>query len=324
MDGKAAAKFSLATLLIGTSIGAQPLVRTPQNPTRLVAITFDDLPVNSTRMQLENMREISGKLLARLERRRIPAIGFVNESKLYADDRLQEERVQLLKGWVDAGLELGNHTYSHPSLYSTPLEEFQADVIKGEKVIRRLLEQKGKSLRYFRHPFLNTGPDLETKEAFEAFLKDRGYRVAPVSIDNAEWIFARAYDHAFDREDRELMQRISDAYLTYMDSVFAYYEQQSLALLGYELKQILLLHANRLNGDRLDGLIDVMSRRGYRFISLDEALTDPAYRRKDGYAGRAGITWLHRWALTEGKRGSFFAGEPEPPAFVTEAAGIGQ
>jgi hypothetical protein len=51
-------------------------------------------------------------------------------------------------------------------------------------------------------------------------------------------------------------------------------------------------------------------RRGYAFISLQEALEDPAYASPDTYTGPAGITWLHRWALTQGKRGAFFAGEP--------------
>ena len=34
----------------------------------------------------------------------------------------------------------------------------------------------------------------------------------------------------------------------------------------------------------------------------------------------AGITWLHRWALTEGKRGTFFAGEPIVPDWIEKAA----
>lgn len=304
--------------------GALIPMQEPQPTNRQVALTFDDLPVNTTRMDLENLQEITENLLAILKRRRIPFIGFVNEGKLYIDGQLKPLRVQLLQDWIEAGAELGNHSYSHPDLYTTPLADFEADVIQGEKVSRRLLQEAGKSLRYFRHPFLNTGPDLKTKEAFEDFLKEHGYQIAPVSIDNSEWIFARAYDNAFDQGDEALLQQIADAYIPYMESVFAYYEQQSRALLGYELKQILLLHSNRLNSDCLDGLLDMLSQREYRFISLEEALTDPAYQRKDGYAGRSGMTWLHRWALTEGKRGKFFAGEPETPAFVAEASQLGR
>lgn len=287
-------------------------------------MTVDDLPAISTHNTLEVHGEITRKLVAGFVSHRIPAIGFVNEGKLKREGKLQPARVALLEQWLDAGLGLGNHTYSHPSLFRTPLEEFQRNVLSGEKVTRRLLASRSLDLRYFRHPYLNTGPDLETKTAFEAFLTSHGYRVAPVSIDNAEWIFARAYDRALDEEDAELAERIARAYLEYMDAMFAYSEQQSTALLGYELKQTLLIHANRLNADHVDGLVAMIERRGYRFISLDEALHDEAYDREDRYTGRAGITWLHRWAITEGKSEDFFGTQPEPPAFVHEASGLGR
>ena len=65
------------------------------------------------------------------------------------------------------------------------------------------------------------------RDAFERFLDANGYRVAPVTIDNQEWIFARAYDHARARSDDASAVRIGDAYLVYMDSITGYYEAQS-------------------------------------------------------------------------------------------------
>ena len=38
------------------------------------------------------------------------------------------------------------------------------------------------------------------------------------------------------------------------------------------------------------------------------------------YVGGGGITWLHRWALTKRLPKTFFAGEPETPAWVAELA----
>ncbi|MDX1579316.1 MAG: hypothetical protein R3266_12575, partial [Gemmatimonadota bacterium] len=220
---------------------------------------------------------------------------------------------------VKLGLELGNHTFSHLDLHATPLAEFQEDVLRGDEVTRRLLAEAGREPRFFRHPFLHTGRSLEVKLGLERFLDERGYRVAPVTIDNQEWIYARAYDHALARNDRALSRRIADAYLVYMDTVVGYYEAQSRALVGREIPQILLLHANRLNADRLEDLVALLRRRGYAFIGVDEALADPAYAMPDDYTGPGGITWLHRWALTAGKRGDFFAGEPEAHAFVRRA-----
>jgi peptidoglycan/xylan/chitin deacetylase (PgdA/CDA1 family) len=290
---------------------------------RRIALTFDDLPAVSTLRDLETWKEITEGLLRSLGRNEIQAIGFVNESKLYVDGEVDSARVWLLRAWLLAGHELGNHSHSHRSLYRTPLAEFEQDVLRGEELTRPLSEQYGSELRYFRHPMLNTGPDLETKEAFEDFLERHGYRVAPVSMDNQEWIFARAYDNALDASDDAAAGRVVQAYLPYMDSIFGYYEQQSTALLGYELPQVLLLHANRLNAHTLDELVGLLRSRSYEFTTLEDALEDPAYSRSDGYAGTAGITWLHRWALTEGKRGDFFAGEPDVPEFVTDLSGLG-
>jgi peptidoglycan/xylan/chitin deacetylase (PgdA/CDA1 family) len=289
---------------------------------RTVALTFDDLPAVSTRQDFAVQSAITDGILATLSRNHIPAIGFVIEGKLYDGERLDTARAGLLRRWLDAGFELGNHTYSHRSLYNAPLAEFEADVLRGERVTRPLMREYGHTLKWFRHPTLNTGPDLATKQSFEKFLSEHDYEVAPVTIDNQEWIFARALDIAIDRSDTALRDRIENDYVAYMDTIFGYYEQQSRALLGYELPQILLLHANRINAFCLDRLLAMMRRRGYRFIPMEEALTDPAWKREDRYTGTAGITWLHRWALTQGKKGAFFAGEPDIPAYVHELTGL--
>jgi peptidoglycan/xylan/chitin deacetylase (PgdA/CDA1 family) len=222
----------------------------------------------------------------------------------------------LLERWLDAGLELGNHTYSHPDLHSTPLAVFTNDVLLGETVTRRLLAARGKKPAYFRHPFLHTGRSLETKRSLEKFLAEKGYRVAPVSVDNYDYMFAAAYDRAGARGDTAGRQKISAEYLEYMHAVVGYYEQQSIKIVGREIAQILLLHANALNATVFDGLAAMLKSRGYRFVSLSEALKDPAYQSRDEYIGPAGITWLHRWVLTEGDGGSILAGEPAVPVWI--------
>lgn len=289
---------------------------------RTVAVTIDDLPVNSLRNDLSTQTTITRKLLQAVKAHQVPAIGFVNEIKLLTNGQRDQSRVALLRMWLDAGLDLGNHTYSHPDLNRIPLDTFKEDVIRGEEVTSELLKAKGRSMRYFRHPFLHAGNNIETKREFEKFLVERGYRIAPVTIDNSEWIFARAYENALTRGDKQMAKRVAEAYIPYMEKKFAYFEQQSMALFGYEMKQVLLIHANALNADHFDKLARMIEKRGYEFISLDEALTDKAYTSPDTYAGPGGITWIHRWAITAGKDHDFFRGEPETPAFVMKEAGI--
>ena len=284
-----------------------------------MAITIDDLPVGRGH-PLPHMQRVTRDLLGQIEAAGVPVIGFVNEEKLDREGE-REARTDLLRAWVDAGHELGNHTYTHNSLFDTPLADFQADVLRGEPVTRALLSARGSaptdSLRYFRHPFLNVGPDLETKRAFEAWLAARGYRIAPVTHDNAEYVYALAYDNALEAGDDSLQARIADAYLAYMDTTAAYFEGLSRDLFGREIAGVLLIHANALNADHLGRLVERFRARGYAFVTLDEALEDPAYRADDTYTGRAGMSWLQRWAITRGVR---FTSEPLADAWIERVA----
>ncbi|MBN1182095.1 MAG: hypothetical protein JXB49_07400, partial [Bacteroidales bacterium] len=55
----------------------------------------------------------------------IPAIGFVNEMKLFhKDGTIIPFQVEILKIWVNGGLELGNHTYSHPDCNKASFAEY--------------------------------------------------------------------------------------------------------------------------------------------------------------------------------------------------------
>lgn len=313
----------LGWLVVALGSGVLPPPASSGRPphSRAVAITFDDLPVvSAVPQEQKQMDSVTTWLLAAIVRHRVPAIGFVNENKLWTAEGLDPARVQLLRRWLDAGLELGNHTFSHISLHQTPLSEFEQDVLQGEKVTRSLLARTGRVPRYFRHPFLHTGRDLATRRAFEDFLKRHGYRVAPVTIDNYDYVFSAAYDRAVARRDAAAAGKVATAYQDYMQRVVSYYESQSRGLFGRELRQILLLHANRLNATTLEDLLGMLRARGYVFVSLDSALADPAYQSRDEYVGPAGITWLHRWAITQNKPRAFFGDEPEVPKEIQVAA----
>jgi peptidoglycan/xylan/chitin deacetylase (PgdA/CDA1 family) len=247
----------------------------------------------------------------------VPAIGFVIGAKTSsADGGPDDARVALLERWLDAGLQLGNHSYSHPDLHRVPVEAYIRDVLRADSLLRHVQAQRGAVPRFFRHPFLHTGRDAATRRTVEDALAAHGYRIAPVTIDNYDYLFASAYDRARAGRDSLTMRRIEGEYLDYMQRVVAYYEAQSVALLGREMAQTLLLHANALNARTFDAFATWLAARGYGFVSLETALEDPAYGSPDEYYGPGGITWLHRWALTQGKRGAFFAGEPEVPDWI--------
>lgn len=292
-----------------------------QKQQRFVAVTIDDLPVVVKNGNLKLRQEITRKLLGHIKKAKVPAIGFVNEAKIYRDDKIADEEVDLLKAWLADGLELGNHTYSHMSLHDNTLADYEANILKGEIVTKKLLEERNKKIRYFRHPYLWTGLSLEIKSDLGKFLTEHNYTIAPVTIDNSDWIFARAYDNAIEQKDAKLKKKIAAAYLDYMSLKTDYWERQSVKIFGREIKQILLLHANSINADYFDDLMKMFGKRNYKFVTLEESLTDEAYKLPDTFIKRNGISWLHRWALEKGK-GNVLLDEPKTPDFVLKAAGV--
>jgi len=270
-------------------------------PIREVAITIDDLPAgDASHMTAATITELTQKLLGTLRDQKIPIVGFVNEKKLYKFGEV-DQRIAALKMWLDYGFELGNHTYSHSSLNQVGLKAWEDDIVQGESVTRLLLSERNMKLRYFRHPFLDTGRDLQTRREAEAFLVGRGYRIAPITLDAWDWMYAGVYEDAKKRGDTALQQQLADSYLSYSDSVFAYSEQLSKQIMGYEPRQILLLHANQLEADHIGDLLEVMRKRGYKFVTLEEALSDSAYALPDTYVGEEGTGWLDHWAIAQGK-----------------------
>lgn len=291
--------------------------------TKQVAITMDDLPLNSaSRVDNAELQRITTRLLDQIARAKAPLTAFVNEQKLEVKGVIDRERIAVLQRWIDAGVDLGNHTYAHKSQNSVPVPEAKEDIVKGEQVLRPLLMKNGKRLRYFRHPFLMTGRDSATRATMTRFLDSLGYTIAPITIDDADWIFAAGYDKAFAAKDSGKMREIGTRYIEYMERKVRFYEAMSDSLFGRVIRQTLLIHASRLNGDWYGALCAMFVRNGYSFIALEEALKDDAYKSRDEYFGGAGISWMDRWALTRGFRGAIFRDDPHVPKEIMEYAGI--
>lgn len=304
------------------------IAQAPDTPDRRIAITIDDLPwQRMANTPPSALQERHAQLMQQLRLADAPVVGFVNEDKLEVDGEVQPSRVAMLRDWLDAGAELGNHTFGHLDLHAVGVPAYEAAILRGERRLRPLLAARGAEPRWFRHPYLRAGRTQADKAAVVAFLAQHGYRVAPVTVDNGEWVWAFAYANVLDKQPdtparAATLRRLQRGYVPYMLAKVDYYERQSIALLGHAIPQVWLLHANELNAAAFAELVAGVRRRGYRTVTLDEAMRDPAYGRVDGYTGRYGPSWLHRWAMAEKKPKDFYAGEPVVPAWVLEMAGV--
>jgi peptidoglycan/xylan/chitin deacetylase (PgdA/CDA1 family) len=281
-----------------------------------VALTFDDLPQLALTDRVDYAQATNHRLLAGLRRHRLPAIGFVVGSKLEGPER--PARTALLEDWLRAGRPLGNHTWDHASLNRTSLADYIADVEKDDALLRPLMAPHHRKPRWFRHPYLETGATAEVQHRFEAWLKAHGYRVAPVTLENADWMFAYPYDEAVLKGDRAEAERIRLEYLDYTAKCVVWYREAALELLGRRPALVFLLHGSRLNADSIDDLAQVLRHNGLRAASLDRAMRDRAYRLPDDQPEQPGDEWLTRWSRAL-HRDLPWGAFPQPPADIVAA-----
>src|SRR5687768_2104752 len=269
---------------------------------RRVAITIDDGPVVNEMTDLGNFQRITNGLIGSFEVEKVPVIMFLNERQLNVPGQ-RDARANVVEQWLNAGFEVGNHAYSHKSASMVPVDEFTDDVLKGEVITRELLERRGQQLVWLRYPYLHSGATAEDHQKIVDFLEKRKYRHAPVTVDYADYTFAGAYTRELRRGSIEMAERIRQAYLDQIDVGFNYAEKFSTELYGREIAQILLIHCNELNSVSLRDSIARMRKRGYTFITLEEAMQDEAYHRPDTFAGPGG-SWLSRTATVMGRKAS--------------------
>jgi peptidoglycan/xylan/chitin deacetylase (PgdA/CDA1 family) len=228
-----------------------------------------------------------------------------------------DARVAVLKRWSDAGVVLGNHTYSHADFNSLSVPQFEDEIIHGEVVTRRLMEGRRPYQLYFRFPETRGGDTADKKQAVETFLTERGYKVAPHTIENEDFVFNVPYVKAKRSDDNATSGKLASAYLDFTFAATAFAEQIAPKIFGRDIPQTLLIHSNDITADCLDKVLAGFETRGYRFITLDEAMNDDAYQTRDTFVTRAGPTWLWRWMKSKGMSVSF-KDDPDPPTWVSD------
>lgn len=284
-----AAPFAVAAL--GTSVSAY--ARSTE-----VALTFDDLPGATLIESQSYVDYINIELLARLRENHLRATGFVNEGKL--DELNRTHQIRNLKRWLAAGMELGNHTYSHESPNTMGPRAYIADIERGARVTGKLLQRRHGRLRWFRHPYLETGSPLVVRQQIDQWLARHGYRTAPVTMNAEDWEFAAVYDDAISHHDEARRKLVREQYLAHFERSIAWDRRAANALFGRDIAYVLLLHATRLSADCMGEVAALLRREGLRSVSLTRAMRDPAYRLPDHYTGSDGIDWLERWSLQTG------------------------
>jgi peptidoglycan-N-acetylglucosamine deacetylase len=258
-----------------------------------LALTFDDLPGLGP-FGFWRPREISNTILRTLDKHQITAAGFVVEEKV--DDDLNNYVVLL--DWAERGHLLGNQTYSDVDLNQLQASDFLEHVVDGQKYLLRLARTHSFNFRYLRYPFLHQGDSKQKKQRVSEALYNGGYKIAHVTIKTSDYRFNPIY---LDKEqNRQQIARLKSIYLEHMTEALQYAEKQSREVFERNISHIMWLHCGVATAHFLEDLIEMLHTRGYQFISLPEALSDPAFQVEEEYVGPAGLSFIDRVAASRG------------------------
>lgn len=263
---------------------------------RQLVITIDDLPLVFP-TTADSAMLITEKLLATLNKYNIESVGFVNEGKVVESPH-SETLHQALEMWLENGQELGNHTYSHYSLNNVSIDSFQNDILLCEKHLTPLMEKHGQTLRYFRHPYLQTGGDTLKKEQIDQFLEAQNYTQALITCGYYDWLYAAAYRNAHGQS--ELEEKVANSYVDYINRDLDFNEYVADLVVGREIPMVMMFHANTLNADHFEKVIQVIQQRGYEIVTLEEALQDTIFQLGNPIVTEQPMGWLQRWAIHKG------------------------
>jgi peptidoglycan-N-acetylglucosamine deacetylase len=276
-------------LLIASWLLAAAARGEPAAAGRPLLVTVDDLPIGTGKLHPDaaERRRITDGLLAVLARHHVRAVGFVIWGNVGgpADEALLER-------WLAAGHELGNHSRTHLDYSRTAAETYIADVEAGRVGLQAFLDRRGRSVRFFRFPFLREGDTEEKLAAMRAYLERSGQRTAPVTIDDQDWSFEERWVTAGRAGDAAALARIAEEYQLALRSEVLAQTAEGDELFGRVTPQVLLLHANQVGTAQWDALFTWLEGRGFRFATADEVMADAAISTPHHVAsGPGGSLW---------------------------------
>jgi peptidoglycan/xylan/chitin deacetylase (PgdA/CDA1 family) len=237
----------------------------------VVALTFDDLPAAGNLPPGDSRTRIATALAAELRANHLEGTyGFVNASELQNDPDAQ----QALHVWVDAGMNIGSHTWSHISLTSNTAEAFEKDIAQNEEALAAYAG--GRDWHWFRYPFLWEGDTLDKRRAVRSYLRDHGYRVAQVSLDFEDYAWNDAYARCSAKRDAAAIGWLKQSYLeTATEYIRLGREEQQIAF-GHEIPNVMLLHATAFTTLMVPEVVNMLRTQGFQFASLPDVEKDPA------------------------------------------------
>jgi peptidoglycan/xylan/chitin deacetylase (PgdA/CDA1 family) len=213
----------------------------------------------------------------------------VNAKKLESN----ADAAEALKVWA-AAEPTGNHTYPHMDLNANTAEAFEREIDENEPALE-LLAGKDANWHWFRYPFLHEGETVEKRRAVRAYLQAHGYRVAQVTLDWEDYLWNSAYARCVAKNDAQSITWLRSSYLQIEGSYLDLGRELAQLVYGHDINHVLLLHLGAFSSTILPDAFDLMQKKGFKFVTLDEAESDPVYEGDPDVGSQYGGTLLELW-----------------------------
>lgn len=253
-----------------------------------LAITMDDLPLNGMLPPGVTRTETARNVLTILKKRHVPPVyGFLNAKKIEGN----ADGAEALKLWA-AAEPVGNHTYSHMDLEQNSAEAFERDIEQNEPALELLTEDDWHWLRY---PYLREGDTVEKRRAVRAYLKARGYKLAQVTLDWEDYLWNTAYARCAAKNDTKSIAWLRSSYLSTASEFLDLGREQAKLIYGHDINYVLLMHLGAFSSTILPEAIDLLKKKGFRLVTLEEAESDAAYEGDPDAGLHDAGTLLDQW-----------------------------
>ena len=255
-----------------------------------VAITFDDLPLNGELPPGVTRVQIARDAVALLKARYAPpAYGFINAKKLEGNP----DAAEALKLWTGAE-PFGSHTYSHMDLNANSAEAFEREIDEDEPALE-LLAGKDGNWHWLRYPFLREGDTVEKRRAVRAYLQARGYRIAQVTLDWEDYLWNTPYARCVAKNDAQSIAWLRSSYLDIASNYLDLGREMATLVYGHDINHVLLLHLGAFSSTILPDVFDLLAKKGFTPVTLEEAERDPVYEGDPDAGSKYGGTLLEQW-----------------------------
>lgn len=238
-----------------------------------MAVTFDDLPVHGPLPAGITRLAVAQSILATLGREKMPPVyGFINAVRVAEDP----STLDVLRAWRTARQPLGNHTWAHQDLNKESPQEFAVEVSRNEPLLQSLMGKE--DWHWLRYPFLHEGETLEKRRAVRGWAFAHQYKIAQVSMDFEDYLWNAPYARCVAKHDEASIQKLHASYLAVAEQYYGVFRELSQLVYGRDVKYVLLMHVGAFDARMLPELLALYRAKGVRFISLADAMADPAYR----------------------------------------------